>query len=40
LATGFAFDEWQRDQLEDAYQHSLERIVGAEATTAPRRRGL
>ena len=38
-AKGFPFDERQRDALEDAYQHSLERIAVTEGPTAPRRRG-
>jgi hypothetical protein len=29
-AKGFAFDERQCDQLEDAYRHSLERVAVAE----------
>jgi hypothetical protein len=36
-AKGFPFDKRQRDQLEDAYQHSVERIAVAEASTGPRR---
>jgi hypothetical protein len=38
-AKGFPFDDRPRDQLEDAYQHILERITVADAPTAPRRRG-
>jgi hypothetical protein len=38
-ANGIAFDERQRDALEDAYQHSLERIALAEAPNAAGRRG-
>ena len=38
-AEGFAFGERERDALEDAYQHRLERIEVAEVATAPRRRG-
>jgi hypothetical protein len=34
----FAFDEWQRDAVEDAYKHGLERIAVAESPTAPQRR--
>ena len=36
-AKGFPFDERQRDALEDAYQHSLERIALAVAPIASRR---
>ena len=38
-AKGFVFDERQRDALDDAYQHSLERIAVAGVPNAPRRRG-
>ena len=38
-AKGFAFDERQRDALEDAYQHCLEHIAVAEAPTPSRQRG-
>jgi hypothetical protein len=37
-AKGFAFEERQRDQLEDSYRHRLEPITVVEAATAPRRR--
>jgi hypothetical protein len=38
-ANGFAFDERQREALEDAYQRGLESIAEAEAPTTPWRRG-